>query len=148
VPAPLSIHRYVRATLVLMGLGLVAVFGVAIWLDPYDEYGVARSMETHRQLGLPECTFKTLTQKPCPSCGMTTSFALFIRGDIWPSLKANCVGTFLAACCLAMVPYAFYCGARGRYIWLISMDWLLPRLIVVFCVLMLLRWAVVLWLTW
>ena len=50
-------------------------------------------METHRQLGLPPCTFKEMTGLPCPSCGMTSSFALLVRGDVMNSLRANAVGT-------------------------------------------------------
>ena len=31
---------------------------------------------------MPPCNFVLMTGKPCPSCGMTTSFALLVRGDI------------------------------------------------------------------
>src|SRR5438132_6029980 len=93
VPAPLSpfertqepldvipvMSRWVRGTLVGMALGLVLVFAVAGWLDPYEN-GRARRLETHMQLGLPPCNFRILTGLPCPSCGMTTSFALLVRG--------------------------------------------------------------------
>ena len=74
--------RWVRGTLVGIALALTALFTVAVCLNPYRHDGSARRMETHMQLGLPECTFKHVTGLPCPSCGMTTSFALTMRGDL------------------------------------------------------------------
>lgn len=52
-----------------------------------------RTSSTHTQLGLPPCNFKMITDTGCPSCGMTTSFALLVRGDVSASLRANWVGT-------------------------------------------------------
>jgi hypothetical protein len=137
---------WLRSLLVLMAVVLIAVFGIAVWLDPYGQDGEAKRMETHTQLGLPPCTFKFLTGRPCPSCGMTTSFALLLHGDFVNSLRANCVGTFLALFCLALIPYGLVSAWRGRYLFLVSLDWLVPRFIVAFAVLMLLRWGLVLWL--
>jgi hypothetical protein len=136
----------VRWLLVLTAALLACVFAVAIWLNPYEDTGEARTMETHRQLGLPQCTFKLMTGQPCPSCGMTTSFSLFVRGDLVNAARANWVGLMLASFCFLLLPYSVVCSVRGRYFWLVSMEWLLPRFVVVLCVLMLLRWAVVLWL--
>src|SRR5205823_3267323 len=84
---------WVRGTLVGLALGLSAVFAVAVWLKPYDDDGRPLRMEAHRQLGLPPCTFYSLTGIPCPSCGMTTSFALLVRGDVVNSARANAAGT-------------------------------------------------------
>ncbi|HYV38805.1 MAG TPA: DUF2752 domain-containing protein [Gemmataceae bacterium] len=141
-----GLRPWLRTLLVLIAVALITVFSVAIWLNPYGANGEAQRAETHMQLGLPECTFKTLTGKPCPSCGMTTSFALFVRGDVWNSLQANCIGTLLASFCLVMIPYTLVSAWRGRFLLLMSLDWLLPRFIVVFAVLMLVRWGLVLWL--
>src|SRR5437764_341397 len=105
---------WVRGTLVGLALGLSAVFAVAIWLRPYDDDGQPLRMEAHRQLGLPPCTFYTLTKVPCPSCGMTTSFALFVRGDVWNSLRANAAGTLLAIFCLLLIPWSIASLVRGR----------------------------------
>jgi hypothetical protein len=88
-----GLRIWLRTMLVAIAAVLITVFSVAIYLNPYTEEGDAMRMETHRQLGLPECTFKGVTGKPCPSCGMTTSFALLIRGDVWNSIQANFVGT-------------------------------------------------------
>jgi Protein of unknown function (DUF2752) len=144
LPVVPVLRGWVRSLLVLMALAFCVVFGIAIWLNPYKEDGEARTMETHRQLGLPECTFKEVTGRPCPSCGMTTSFALFIRGDIVNSMRANWVGTILATCCFVMVPWALASAFRARYYWILSLEWFIPRFIVVFFFLMLLRWGIVL----
>jgi hypothetical protein len=142
------LNGWVRGTLVFIALGLLAVFAVAVWLNPYDGEGRPRLMETHRQMGLPPCTFKVVTGLPCPSCGMTTSFALLLHGDVWNSLKANAVGTLLASFCLALVPWNLACAARGRPYFIWSIERALTRLIVIFLVLLLARWVVVLALAW
>jgi Protein of unknown function (DUF2752) len=146
LPVVAVMRPWLRTLLVLMAVFLLTVFGIAIYLNPYGEDGAARQMETHMQLGLPQCTFKALTGKPCPSCGMTTSFALLVRGDVLNSLQANCVGTLLAVFCLLLIPYGVISASRGRFLLHVSLDWLVPRFIVIFCGLMLLRWGLVLWL--
>src|SRR5262249_50885393 len=88
---------WVRGLLVFVAVGLIGIFSIAIWLKPYDASGNPLRQETHRQMGLPPCTFYVLTNGyPCPSCGMTTSFSLLMHGDVINSMKANAVGTFLA----------------------------------------------------
>lgn len=90
-------ERRLAAGLALLGL---AVFGVAAILDPYDDAGRPRTHGTHRQLGLPPCTLKTLTGVGCPSCGMTTAFSLLAHGDpgaAWNTNWAGCVAALLAA---------------------------------------------------
>ena len=77
----------------------VAVFVLAAILDPYDDTGQPRSHGTHRQLGLPACTFKSLTGVGCPSCGMTTAFSLLVHGNpqaAWNTNWAGCIIAILA----------------------------------------------------
>jgi hypothetical protein len=139
---------WVRGTLVGIAASLLVVFSIALWLNPYDEQGSPRQMETHRQLGLPPCTFYQMTHVPCPSCGMTTSFALLIRGDVWNSLKANAVGTVLAAFCLLLIPWSLASSFLKRPVFILSIERALTKIVVVFLVVMLLRWAIVLTTLW
>jgi hypothetical protein len=143
-----ALNRWVRGGLIVIAGLLVCVFAVAIWLRPYDDAGEPRRMETHLQLGLPPCTFKLMTGLPCPSCGMTTSFAFFVRGDLWNSLRANAVGTVLAAFCLALVPWSLVCAVRGRTYVVRSLEQGLMATILVFMALLLLRWGILLALNW
>lgn len=136
--------RYVRGCLLGIALGLSGIFGIAWYLKPYDPQGRAYTMATHQQLGLPECTFKRFAGLPCPSCGMSTSFALLVRGDVVNSLKANAVGTLLAALCLAMLPWSLACVVCNRPILVHAMEKALMRVIIAFLVLMLIRWVLVL----
>jgi hypothetical protein len=140
--------RWVRGTLLGLALGIIAVFGTAAWLNPYEADGSARQMETHLQLGLPPCSFRLMTGVPCPSCGMTTSFALLVRGDVLNSLRANAVGTLLALFCAALVPWSLACVICSRYFLIRSLERALTATVVVFVVLLVLRWLVVLGLAW
>jgi hypothetical protein len=130
-----------------MALGLVLVFGIARWLNPYEN-GRPRRMETHLQLGLPPCNFRILTGLPCPSCGMTTSFALLVRGDLENSLRANAVGTLLAVFCVVLIPWGLACAVSGRTLFVVSLERTVMWIVIGFLVLMLIRWGIVLCLGW
>jgi lysophospholipid acyltransferase (LPLAT)-like uncharacterized protein len=142
------LKRWVRVALVVIAAALVGVFTVAVYLDPYNPDGTPRDKETHRQLGFPRCTFYDLTGVPCPSCGMTTSFALLVRGDVLNSLRANSVGTLLAVFCLGVIPWALASVYRGRLCWVRSLERSLTVLLTIFLFVLLLRWGLVLWLGW
>src|SRR5687768_6027839 len=51
-----------------------------------------RGVGTHRQLGLPECTFLWVTGFPCPFCGMTTSWTHAAHGDVLRSITTQPMG--------------------------------------------------------
>jgi hypothetical protein len=140
---------WVRGILLVMAVGLMAVFGTAMYLNPYREDGTPRTMETHLQLGLQPCTFRTVTGgMPCPSCGMTTSFSLLLHGDPIGSLRANWVGTLLAIYGLVFVPWSLLSIICKRPLFLVSLDRALAWSVISFLVLMLLRWSVVMAMLW
>jgi hypothetical protein len=138
------VRRWVRGILILIVVGLIAVFVTAIQLNPYDPEGNPLKMETHRQLGLPSCKFYELYHKPCPACGLTTSFSLLMHGDLVHSLQANFVGTLMAIFCMGLIPWSAYVAIRGRYLWIQALE---PALLVVvgfFTILLVVRWGIVL----
>lgn len=137
------IHRWIRIVLMILTVPWLLVFFVAIFLiDPYQGGEAARA-GTHQQLGLPECNFKTITSVPCPSCGMTTSFTLLVRADVWNSIQANFAGTMLAAFGLLFIPWAFASAFCGRFVFIRSLELVVFRLAVVFLIVLFGRWAIV-----
>jgi Protein of unknown function (DUF2752) len=134
------IGRFARILLGIMACGLIVVFGLAAWLRPYTDDGQPRSMATHTQLGMPPCTMVVLTGKPCPSCGMTTSFSLLMHGDVLNSLRANWVGTLLAIFWLGLIPWGLYGTIRGRLLWVRNAELFFTIATGVILVLMFSRW--------
>jgi len=139
-----------RVSFLLIGIvaGTLAVFGIAARLNPYEDDGTPRTMGTHVQTGLPPCTFKVMTGVPCPSCGLTTSFALLVRGDIVNSLRANAVGTALALFWLALIPWSLACTIGRRYFLITTPERALFVAVIGFVGLLIIRWAIILGMGW
>jgi hypothetical protein len=136
----------VRLVLLVIGVGLAGVFAVAFWLNPYNPDGTARTIATHTQLGVPPCNFILMTGKPCPACGMTTSFALLVRGDVAASLRANWAGTLIAVLWAFTMVWAVASGIRGRPLFIPRGrgEMILTISVGVVLLLMLARWGIVL----
>jgi hypothetical protein len=99
-----------RIALAGLALALLALLGTARTLTPD-----ARGHGTHEQLGLPPCTFYVIFQRPCPACGMTTSWAWLLRGEIGRALAANAGGTLLAGLALTGAAWLLVSALRGRW---------------------------------
>lgn len=85
---------------------------------------------THKGLGLPPCGFYTMFHKPCPSCGMTTSFALMMHGKFLDAIKAQPAGVFLFLTVFLVwftIPYHFF--KKKKLVDLLELPYLLPILI-------------------
>ncbi len=137
------IHRWIRILLPMLTIPWFLVFFVAIFLiNPYPNGEVQRS-GVHQQLGLPPCTFKEMFEIPCPSCGMTTSFTLLMRADVWHSMQANFAGTALATFGLLFIPWALASAFFGRFVFIRRLEIVVFRLAVVFLILLFGRWGIV-----
>jgi hypothetical protein len=125
-----------RCSLAALAIGLVVVLLVARWLEPD-----VRGFGTHTQLGLPPCAFATVTGHPCPTCGMTTSFAWFVRGRFHPSWRANPAGSLLAPACMVLIPWLVACVVWGRPLGFRSLEPPLIGLVVATVALSLFSWT-------
>lgn len=106
-----SISRLEQVALILAGLGGLALLLLAVWLKPNPlGYG------THQQFGLPPCTIQFWFDIPCPSCGGTTAFAHFVRGQWASALRANAASTLLAGLCVVGVPWCWVSAWQRRYL--------------------------------
>lgn len=95
-----------------VAVAVLSVLAAARWLDP-DPAGHA----THTQLGLPPCTFYSVTGAPCPMCGATTSWALAADGRVTDALWTQPFGVvlFVLAVFVAGVSGAEAIAPRGRW---------------------------------
>ena len=141
----LKLARWVRALLVAMAVGFVAVLFAAAYIHPYgkDDAGndVPKTMATHTQLGMEPCNMVVMTGKPCPACGMTTSFSLLVHGDVLNSLRANWVGTLTAIWWFSLIPWGFVSAYRGRFLFIRSGELWLTVGLTIMLTLMVARWA-------
>jgi hypothetical protein len=63
---------------------------------------------THTQLGLPPCPSAFLFDRPCPGCGLTTSFTATVQGQFGAAFRAHpfgpiLYGVFTATAMMALV---------------------------------------------
>jgi hypothetical protein len=100
-----------RDRLVIAGGGVVllAVLAVSSLLTPSTQ-----GFGTHRQLGLPDCSMVAMFGIRCPGCGMTTSWAHVMHGNIEGALNANVGGTMLCGLSILCAPIMIGMGALGR----------------------------------
>lgn len=102
--------RHARGGFVLFGAWLV-VTGIALALTPNPA-----GHGTHKQLGLAACPSTVIFDRPCPGCGLTTSWTALLHGDLPHALSAHLLGplTYLAFTALAFL--SLYAAATGRRI--------------------------------
>lgn len=135
---------WVRLALMGIAVGLMAVFIVGAMLHPYEADGAPKTHGTHRQLGLPPCSFYSATGMPCPSCGFTTAFSLVAHADLGSAFRVNSVGALLAMYCFMLIPWSLVSLWRRR-VWLVrSIEKVAIVSVSVFVPLMIIRWLVLL----
>lgn len=99
-------HRLIAA---VVAISCLAVLVVAARMQP-SESGVG----THTQWGFNTCQFLERTRLPCPTCGMTTSFAHFVRGNFLASFYVQPMGFLGAAITAAAFWIAGYMALSGK----------------------------------
>jgi hypothetical protein len=72
---------------------------------------------THMQLGFIPCQFLERTGLPCPTCGMTTSFSWFARGNLLASLWVQPFGLALAGIVAITFWLALYMAISAKPAW-------------------------------
>ena len=98
-----------RAGLFCLGIFLLALLLVAAWLKP-DPAGLG----THTQLGLPGCTMYTVIGIRCPGCGMTTSWAHTMNGNLSSAISANVGGVILCFLTILTFPCFLWMAIHGK----------------------------------
>jgi hypothetical protein len=106
--APQDARAIDRVGWFAVGFGALGVLAAARWLDPDP-----RGFGTHEQLGLPACVFHALTSLPCPTCGLTTSFAHLARLETSSAISAHVLGVPLFLVTLTTVPLSLLGASRG-----------------------------------
>ncbi len=101
-----------RLALVLGMLGILGLLGIASGLEPEPS-----GLGTHRQLGLPPCSFQVRTGQPCPTCGMTTAFAWMVRGRLWEAWRAQPAGCLLFPVMVLLALWMLVSAIQGKPAW-------------------------------
>ncbi len=97
-----------RAFAAVMGVGLLSVLVVAAGLTPSAE-----GHGTHTRLGIPPCSWASLSGYPCPTCGMTTSFAHAADGNVLRAIRVQPAGALLCVLTAAGFWGAMHVAATG-----------------------------------
>ncbi|MBS1723242.1 MAG: DUF2752 domain-containing protein [Armatimonadetes bacterium] len=84
------------------------VTAVGLCLHPSSEHH-----GTHTQLGLPPCPSVILFGRPCPGCGLTTSWTALLHGDLNASIQAHALGPVLYLGFTATALLCAYGYAKG-----------------------------------
>lgn len=104
-PIPHRKHAAAQLTLFFAWL-FITVCGLYLHPDP-SGHG------THTQLGLPPCPSALLFNRPCPGCGLTTSFTALLHGQIAFAFHAHPLGPFLYLGLTAWALLGAYGWVRG-----------------------------------
>jgi hypothetical protein len=92
----------------------IALAALAVLITATQVPPAANGMGTHMRLGMQNCGFLARTDLPCPSCGMTTSFAHFVRGNAVASAYVQPMGFALAILASLAVWGGAYVAISGR----------------------------------
>lgn len=110
--------RAVRSLRLTWGLTSVicgAVLATAAYLQPSPS-----GHGTHEALGMPPCGFYVKSGLPCPTCGMTTSYAYVVRGRLITAFVVQPAGLVFALLTALVMLAGAAIAITG---WTIYVDW-------------------------
>lgn len=108
---PVEVARR-RIAAAVVFVAAASLLSVAWWLSPSPN-----GFGTHLALGLPPCTWPARFGVPCPSCGMTTAFALAAKGRLFASFATQPMGCLLAVASGMTLVASAWTLATGRTVW-------------------------------
>lgn len=100
---------WTRVLAIGLSIGCLTLLVLASRLTPS-----AAGVGSHQGLGLQRCQMLQQTGVPCPSCGMTTSFSWFARGNLAASFYIQPMGMLLALAAAICVWAGAYVAVTGR----------------------------------
>ena len=104
------VRRGTRCIAALVALGCLAILTIAVLLKPDP-----RGFGTHEALfGAWPCGFILTTGLPCPTCGMTTSFAELMHGHPIRSFITQPAGAVLCLATIGGLILSLYILLSGR----------------------------------
>ena len=123
-----------------IGAGVIAilcltVLSIGAWLSP-----ATQGHGTHKQLGLRPCMWVVTLDKPCPTCGMTTSFSHAGEGSWIQSAKTQPMGTVLVLMTATVFWGAMIQTITGARFNTVIQPALRPRVFLIFGILLLAAW--------
>jgi hypothetical protein len=120
----------------ITALACLAVLGVAAWLPPSGNgYG------THTGIGLPDCSWVVMFDRPCMTCGMTTAFSHAAHGQWLDALIVQPAGLLLCLATAVAFWIALHVAAFGSALVGLSGRLLRPRVIWIGVGILLASWA-------
>ena len=105
----LTVSPLGRVSALAVAAAALSVLILAALLPPSPE-----GMGTHRAMGFASCQFVNTSGLPCFTCGMTTSFSWFVRGNWLASLYVQPMGFVLAVASGAIFWAGVYIALTGR----------------------------------
>src|SRR5437762_98516 len=85
----------------------VTVVGLLLRPDPQGH-------GTHQRLGMPPCPSVLLFDRPCPGCGLTTSWTALLHGDFGLAFRAHALGPVLYGVFTLFALGTFWLAFRKR----------------------------------
>jgi len=113
-----------RVFALVLAIGCAGVLSVAAWMSPSTA-----GHGTHTQLGLASCGWMLKYGKPCPTCGMTTSWSHAAEGNLAASFATQPFGSLLAVLTAAMLWGALYVAATGSRLGSVAVSMLRPSVL-------------------